>query len=146
MTKNNKGRQVYNSAAVVMKSFRINSDSLNGRKVTLYVCGVHTQIANQFSSYKYIFVCAYCATKCWTGKKNARGCSVCNSCVLSGWIKSWKCWCRYCHPPYHPCTFIQMCRKRQGGADISSLVNLLMQWEIGGPVGKGQSNINLTCR
>lgn len=42
--------------------------------------------------------------------------------------------------------FIQMCRKRQGGADISSLVNLCMQWELGGPEGKGQSNINLTCR
>lgn len=30
-------------------------------------------------------------------------------------------------PPYHPHTFIQMCRKGQGGADISSLVNLVMQ-------------------
>lgn len=30
--------------------------------------------------------------------------------------------------PYHPPTpFIQMCRKRQGGADISSLVNLCMR-------------------
>lgn len=45
-----------------------------------------------------------------------------------------------------PRTFIQMYGMGQGGAHISSLVNLLMQGEIGGPEGKGQSNINLTCR
>lgn len=30
------------------------------------------------------------------------------------------------YPPYHPHPFIQMCRWRQGGADISSLENRCM--------------------
>lgn len=48
--------------------------------------------------------------------------------------------------PYHPHPYIQMCRKKQCSATISSSVNLCMPWEIGGPEGKGQRNINLTCR